>query len=218
MTRIPDYAFRNSNNMTSAIVIPDATTYIGQYAFYGSRSPELTIGEGVTSIGGYAFWNCPQLQTVHFNATNCTSMVTNSQYSVFNVGSSNGSTPIVTLTIGSNVTRIPDYAFRNSSNMTCNLIIPDGVTYIGKYAFGYCSGITGDLFFPNSILTLGDYAFYQCRGFQGDLVIPNSVTTLGSYVFQRKKESCVSHIFLIAPHVAPHIVSFEFLLFFVFVL
>ena len=161
VTSIPDYAFRNSTNMTSAIAIPNATTNIGTYAFYGAHSSELTIGTGVTTIGGYAFWNCPNLATVNFNATNCTTMVTDSQYSVFNSGTSNGdATPIVSLTIGGNVTRIPDYAFRNSTNMTSAIAIPNTTTNIGKYAF--YGAQSSELTIGTGVTAIDGYAFWNC--------------------------------------------------------
>ena len=186
VTSIPDFAFRNSPSITNAITIPNVTTYIGQYAFHGIQSSELTIGTGVATIGGFAFWNCPNLVTVNFNATNCTSMVTNSQYSVFNSGTNNGgATPIVTLTIGENVTNIPDYAFRNSSLATGNLLLPSGLTNIGQYAFDGCSGFTGNLTLPNSVASIGQYAFNGCSGFNGTLTLPvnESVTTINQYTF-----------------------------------
>ena len=186
VTYIPDYAFRNSPNITHAITIPDATTYIGQYAFHGVQSSELTIGTGVVSIGGYAFWNCPNLATVSFNATNCTSMVTNSRYSVFNSSTSDGTaSSIVTLTIGENVTNIPDYAFRFSSNALGNLQLPSGLTNIGQYAFDGCGGFTDNLAIPNSVTTLGQYAFNNCSGFNGTLTLPanESITTINQYTF-----------------------------------
>ena len=186
VTKIPDYAFRNSTNLTSNIIIPNATTSIGTYAFYGAKSATLTIGTGVASIGGYAFWNCPNLTTVSFNPTNCTTMVTNSQYSVFNSGTSNsGATPIVTLNIGSNVTKIPDYAFRNSANITGSLTLPSVLTTIGQYAFYGCNHFTGNLTIPNSVTTLGQYAFYNCSGFNGNLTLPSnsSLTEINQYTF-----------------------------------
>ena len=206
VTMIPDYAFRNSTNMTSAILIPNATTTIGTYAFYGCISiPSLTIGEGVTSIGGHAFWNCPALTTVNFNATNCTTMNTGNNYSVFTSCPNCSTTPIVTLSIGENVTNIPSFAFRCSSNLTCDIIIPDAVTNIGKYAFAGCSGhnvtigngvtnisdyafsgsaINGPLLLGNSIITIGRFAFDGCSGFSGELNIPNSVVTISAYSFK----------------------------------
>ena len=189
VTKIPDYAFRNSTNMTSAIIIPNATTTIGTYAFYGAKSTELTIGTGVTSIGGYAFWNCPNLATVHFNATNCTQMLTNIgsnnypvYYSVFSSGNGNyGETPIVTLTIGENVTKIPNYAFRYSNNMTCDILIPDAVTSIGTYAFANCSG--HNVIIGSGVTNIIAYAFYQSSGFNGTLLIGDAVEHIGSYAF-----------------------------------
>ena len=186
VTCIPDFAFRNSINLTSDITIPDVTTAIGQYAFYGAHSSALTIGTGVATIGGYAFWNCPNLVTVNFNASNCMSMVTNSQYSVFNSGSSNGgTTAIVTLTIGENVTSIPDYAFRNSPNAIGGLLLPNGIATIGQYAFDGCSGFTGNLTLPNSVASIGQYAFNGCSGFNGTLTLPvnESFTTINQYTF-----------------------------------
>ncbi len=186
VTYIPDYAFRNSPSITHAVTIPDATTYIGQYAFLSIQSAELTIGTGVATIGGYAFWNCPNLATVNFNATNCTSMVTNSQYSVFNIGTINGgATPIVALSIGENVTNIPAYAFRYGSNMANNLVIPNCVTTIGQYAFDGCSGFNGNLTLPNSVANIGQYAFNGCSGFNGTLTLPvnESFTIINQYTF-----------------------------------
>ncbi len=186
VTNVPDYAFRNSTNLTSDIIILDATTNIGQYAFHGAQSQSLTIGEGVNTIGGYAFWNCPQLATVHFNATNCTSMVTNSQYSVFNSGTNNGgATPIVTLNIGDNVTRIPDFSFRYSSNAVGTLTLPESLTSIGQYAFDLCSGFMGDLTIPNAVETIGQYAFSGCSGFNGILSLPvnESFNIINQYTF-----------------------------------
>ncbi len=214
VTRIPDYAFRNSTNMTSTITIPNATTYVGQYSFYGARSAELTIGTGVATIGGYAFWYCPNLATVHFNATNCTQMYTanttsSSEYSsVFRKTSTNNNpntTAIVTLTIGSNVTRIPNYAFRRSSEMTSSVSIPDACTYLGSYSFANSSGhdiftgknvtviqdhtfydspgFDGSITLGGWVTAINEYAFYNCSGLNGGLVFPETLVTIGNYSF-----------------------------------
>ena len=162
MATIGDYAFSGCSALNRALNIPNSVTTIGQYAFYGCVAiPTLTIGTSVETIGGYAFWNCPAMVTVNFNATNCATMVTNSQYSVFNVGTSdNGATPIVTLTIGDNVTNIPDYAFKNSTNMTSVITIPDVTTNIGQYAF--YGAHTPELTIGENVAIIGGYAFWNC--------------------------------------------------------
>lgn len=191
VTRIPDYAFRNSISATSKIIIPNATTYIGTYAFYGFRSNELTIGEGVDEIGGYAFWYCPNLQTVHFNAIDCSSMKTQTgsgsnivYYSVFNSGTNSVSSPSITLlTIGKKVQTIPDYSFKNCSSADCKLLFPNTLTTIGVQAFYEGNSFIGDLVIPNSVTSLGEYAFYHCNGFDGSLVIGSGISTINQYTF-----------------------------------
>ncbi len=208
VTNIPDFAFRNSPNVTNNLVlpegllnigqyafhnggftgnltIPNTTQTIGQYAFYGCGDlTALTIGEGVESIGGYAYWNCPQIQTVNFNAVNCTTMNTDGAYSVFNSGTSiGGETPINNITIGNNVTNIPDYAFYNSPNATNTLPLPDGLLNIGAYAFYNCSGMTGALSIPNTVASIGQYGFYHCSGFDESLTLSNALTTINAYTF-----------------------------------
>ena len=181
VTRIPDNAFKGCTGLSSNIVIPNACTYIGSYAFTETHIPELTIGEGVTTIGGYAFGDCPNLRTVHFNAINCTTMNSDEQYSVFYYRY--GTTHLETLTIGSNVTRIPDFAFRNCYYLAGNLNLPNTITYIGDEAFSSCDGFMGTLTLPNQLTTIGESAFIGCDGFVGNLVIPETVTSIGSGAF-----------------------------------
>ena len=184
VTRIPDYAFRNASSLCNAVTVPNSVTYIGSYAFNGCASlPELTIGTGVATINEYAFWGCPGLVTVHFNATNCSQMNTGSNYSVFNGGTtSGGASAITTLTIGGNVTRIPDYAFKNASSLSSGVSLPSAMTYVGYSAFYGCGSMTGDLVFPDGMTSISDYSFYGCASVES-VEIPNSVTSIGAYAF-----------------------------------
>ena len=205
VTTVGDHAFYECTNLTTLTI--DGGEY-GEYAFFGCSNLEtLTIGEDVTSIGGYAFWNCPALTTVHFNATNCISMFTttvnnaNEYHSVFNSGTDYmyDPCPIVTLTIGENVTNIPDHAFHTEyfnwdpntysgqhESYITSVIIPNSVTSIGAFAFCGCNGLNS-LTIPNSVTTIGRSAFASCTGLTGDLIIPNSVTTIGVCAFS----SCI---------------------------
>ncbi len=192
VTYIPDYAFYGILQ-SGPLTIPDAVTHIGKKAFYGwTYLTEVTIGEGVTRVRDEAFWKCPALTTVHFNATNCiymeTTYVIDSTHtemrSVFNSGTTQSTKPaITTLTIGSNVTRFPDYAFRNANTITTALNIPASVTMIGDSAFYYCYGIPSLSFAESAQLdTIGKGAFYNCR-FSGAINIPASVTLIGEKAF-----------------------------------
>jgi hypothetical protein len=167
---------------TGNLVLPTSVTHnlfsydvtaIGNYAFYGcTELTEVTICESITSIGGYAFWQCSSLATVHFNASNCTQMYTDysGYHSVFNSGTTaTGPTAITTLTIGSEVTKIPNYAFSNSPSLNQQLELPGTLTYIGKDAFYNCSSLYGTLTIPNAVTNIGDGAFNGCSGFTGTL-------------------------------------------------
>ena len=129
-------------------------------------------------------------------------------HSVFNSGTTaTGPTAITTLTIGSGVNRIPDYAFSNSPSLNQQLELPNALTYIGKEsfyncqslhgtltipnpvtnigdgAFNGCSGISGTLALSNQLVTIGNSAFRDCSGLTGHVVVPNSVTTMGDHSF-----------------------------------
>ena len=216
---IGNYAFTGCTNLETLTLVGGQ---IGEYAFYGCTNlTTLTIGEGVTSIGHCAFWNCPVLTTVHFNATNCTKMgelrdegeeiydpaypiafvwqPRHVFYCVFNSGTSNDCpSPIATLTIGDNVKRIPECAFLRSQGLTGSLTIPNAVTSIGRFAFKDCTGFTGNLILGNSVTTIGAGAFQGCSGFTGDLVIPSSVSTIGGETYIYDDFDCghlVDHIY-----------------------
>ncbi|MBO4567537.1 MAG: leucine-rich repeat protein [Bacteroidales bacterium] len=191
------------NSCGSSMVVeiagnPTSGTTIGNYAFYNSDIVELTIGEGVISIGEQAFWKCPNLTTVHFNAINCTNMMTtynngtsDLSLSPFNSGDDENSYPaITTLTIGDNVTRIPKYAFYHANSISNNLIIPSSVQYIEESAFAYCKKISGLSFAEDAqLVSIGTSAFYYCERIKGTLRFPNSLTEIGGWTF------CLSGLF-----------------------
>jgi hypothetical protein len=161
---------------------------IGEQAFYGcTQLTQVTIPERVTIVGSKAFWNCPALQTVYFNAINCTSMQTSNNYDIYSVFSSNesgGTSALKRVVIGSNVQRIPDYAFKDGVDIYPGVTIRSSVTEIGAHAFENCSSITTLSFQNNSTLTtIGDYAFSGCSAWNKSLSLPNSLNTIGAYAF-----------------------------------
>ena len=63
--------------------------------------------------------------------------------------------------IGSAVTSIGEYAFRNCSGLT-SVTIPSSVTSIRYSAFWECSGLTS-VTIPSSVMSIGPYAFDNCN-------------------------------------------------------
>ena len=138
---------------TKQVIIGDGVTTIGDYAFSGYSSlTSVTIPNSVTTIGEGAFSHCKALASV---------------------------------TIGNSVTTIGVYAFSNCSSLT-SVTIPNSVTTIGKEAFYKCSSLKS-VTIPNSVTTIWDGAFEACASL-ASITIPNSITTIWDRIFS----SCAS--------------------------
>ncbi len=170
VTSIGEYAFQYCTNLSS-VNIPEAVTSIGKYAFWSCKPTSITIPEGVKNIGEAAFYNCKSLETVHFNATNCT---TNGNYSVFRDCSS-----LATFEFGENVETIP--AVLQNCNTLSTITIPASVKSIGKSAFYSCPNLTS-VIIPEGVTTIGQSAFSQCSGLTS-ITIPEGVTSIGQSAF-----------------------------------
>ena len=170
VTTIGERAFYFCSGLTS-VTIPNSITSIEYEAFYNCISlTSVIIPDSVTSIGNYAFNSCYKLQTVNYNAINCTSM----GHNVFSF------TTFWTLNIGNRVKTIPNNTFSGCRGLT-SVTIPDSVTSIGDYAFGLCDSLTS-IIIGNSVTSIGDGAFQNCSNLTS-VTIPDSVTTIGAYAF-----------------------------------
>ena len=174
-------AFENCTNLLT-IVIPNSVTSVGNYAFNGCTSlSNVIFADGENSIylgyntysskaGKGLFADCP-LETLYIGRN----LSYDSGYSPFK-----NQTKLTSVTIGDNVTSLPDHLLYKCSGLT-NITIPNSVTSIGNYAFYGCSGLTS-IEIPNSVTSIGNDAFYGCSGLTS-VTIPNSVISIGEYAF-----------------------------------
>ena len=138
----------NYRNLIQDITLPEGVTSIGEYAFYECSSlTAITIPEGVTWIGNSAFYGCSSLTAI---------------------------------TIPESVTSIGEWAFEGCSSLT-TITIPEGVTSIGWGAFYGCSSLTS-ITLPEGVTSIEGYAFTECRSLTA-ITIPESVTSIGSSAF-----------------------------------
>ena len=229
VTSIGEYAFENCSGLTS-VTIGNGVTAIGDGAFngctgeliinsktlvekdytssdsptgswvYGNNFTKLTIGDNITKIGNYAFYNCTSLPSVTIPDS-----VTSIGDSAFRDCSS-----LTSITIPDSVTSIGKRAFNYCSSLTAfygkyasadnrclvidgalnsfapagltEYIIPNGITSIGEAAFQNCSSLTS-VTIGNSVTSIGEYAFHYCSSLTS-VIIPDSVTSIGYKAFQ----------------------------------
>ena len=164
------HLFLNGTEITD-LTIPDGLTSIGDQAFNGcSGLTSVTIPDSVTNIGSYAFNGCSGLTSVTIPD------------SVTNIGSYafNGCSGLTSVTIPDSVTGIGSNSFEGCFGLT-SITIPDSMTSIVKSVFSGCSGLTS-VTIPDSVTNIGQTAFYNCSGL-ASITIPNSVTSIGSDAF-----------------------------------
>lgn len=147
------------------VIIGEGVTSIGTYAFYNCKNLEsVTIPKSVTGINRYAFSGCLGMTTVNFNAENCS---INSN--VFN------NCAIITLNIGANVNRLPKiYTIETAT-------FAEGANKIPDYAFSGCYNLKS-VTIPNTVTNIGREAFYNCSSLES-ITIPEKVTYIGSEAF-----------------------------------
>ena len=127
-------------------------------AYWGENS-EVTIPEGVQSIGDCAFWCCSSLTSLTL------------PYSLKLIGDRAFwcCSSLTSLTLPSSLQSIGDSAFKYCNSLT-SLTLPSSLQSIGDSAFEFCSSLTS-LTLPSSLQSIGDYAFYDCK-FLSTLYIP----------------------------------------------
>lgn len=105
-----------------------------------------------------------------------------------------GSIP-ASVTIGSGITRIADYAFFGYSSLT-SVSIPGSVTLIGKYAFSSCTNLAS-ISIPASVTSIGCNAFSGCMGLTSIYAYPTTPIAIGAgiYVFDKvNKTTCTLYV------------------------
>ena len=158
-------------------------------AFYGCSLTSVDIGNGVTSIGKYAFNACTALTSVHIDdiASWCNisfgNLLSNPLYYAEKLYL-NGEL-VTDLVIPNTVDKINSYAFYNCTSLT-SVEIGDSVTSIGSGVFCGCDSLTS-VEIPNSVTSIGSSAFSNCTSLTS-VEIGDSVTSIGYSAF----ENCTS--------------------------
>ena len=173
---VPAYAFANCASLTE-VTIPEGITSIGENAFTLTALTAVTIPQGVASIGGSAFYGCEALEkvTIPGSVTSMGSSVFGSCGGLKTAGPAGGGYDIE---FGWKEA-IPAGAFMNCRSLTA-VTIPQGVTSIGDRAFQNC-GLTG-VTIPAGVTAIGAGTFSGCFSLK-EIAIPEGVTGIGDNAF-----------------------------------
>jgi len=147
------------------------------------RVKSAVIAEGVTSIGGFAFYDCTSLTSVTI-PDSVTSIGANAFFDC---------TSLTSVTIPDSVTSIGVGAFASCTSLT-GIWVAESNSHYSSDASGVlfnkdkttlvqCPGAFAAYTIPNSVTSIGDVAFSFCTSL-ASVTIPDSVTSIGRHAFQ----------------------------------
>ena len=168
MPDFKDAGDRPWNELATAITsvkLSDGITSIGDNAFYKCKFKEISLPNGIKSIGEYAFAYNRSLKSITIP-----NGVTVIKPRVFDE-----CTALESVVLPDTVTAIGDSAFGSCWELE-SIDIPSSVTTIGSLAFYQCYKLVS-VTLPDGMQSLSSSAFYGCKKLQS-ISIPASVTLI----------------------------------------
>ena len=115
------------------LVVPNIVDSISDYAFAYSYIASVDVPNSLKRINPTAFYQCPSLQSVSWNALDFEEVDTNTNAPFYKVASQ-----IHTFKFGQDVKHIPAYLCYDMKRLD-SIVIPANVQSLGKHAFAHCS-------------------------------------------------------------------------------
>ena len=157
-------------NAIQKVEIGNGVTSIGSYAFFNCCSlTSVTIPAGVTSIGAYLFQFCYSLSAITY-PDGVTEIGNNELQDCHSLS---------VIMIPDSVTAMYNNAFRNCYSLS-SVTIPNGVTTIGTNILRDCRSLSA-ITIPNGVTSINNSMFYNCYGIRYyDFTAATAVSTLSN--------------------------------------
>lgn len=178
LTTIPEAAFSGDVALKS-VILPQSVVRTMLAAFYNCTSLEnVVLPDYMTMLNTNTFQNCSSLKSITLPQKGALSL----GYSLF------GNTPLTTLHIPTNVTKIYDYIFNNCPNLASISVDEGNTKYDSREG---CNAVIEtssntliasckNTVIPESVTALGDYAFFKTDGLTR-LELPAGLTSIGKF-------------------------------------
>ena len=153
------------------IVIGDGVTSIGDYAFaYCTQMTSISMGKDIKTIGKYAFYQCYQMYEI--TLPEGLESIRDNAFAVC--------AGLSTIRIPDSVTSMGTYVFNNCSSLK-EITFPGGMTNIGNNMFPYCSNLE-TVVFAEGVRSLGYDLCKDCPNLK-NVSIPSTLTNIGNNPF-----------------------------------
>lgn len=192
VTSIGNSAFANTYSLTS-MTIPDNVVTFGNEVFRNSGVSDVTLGNGINSIGSNTFNYCGNLTTVtlgngitsigeqafmwceNLTSINIPATLTSLAKNAFAYCES-----LTSIELPSTLTSIAEQAFIGCASLP-SVTIPEGISRIEATTFKGCSSMIY-VEIPESVTYIGTGAFAECTSMTY-AVIPSNVNYIGYSAF-----------------------------------
>ena len=165
-------------------VVKDEITRIGGYAFYNCTNLQnIEIPDSVTNINGCAFSGCSRLKKIDIpaNVSYIGDLLFEKCIGLESINVDINNNNYISengILFDKDKTTIIKYPSKKKEK---EYIIPDGVEHIGRIAFSESSNLE-NIVIPESVTSIGFDAFSGCKKLK-NIEIPDSVTYIGYYAF-----------------------------------
>ncbi len=200
----------------------DSNPYAFVYSAVDNNVTSITFHEGTRFINRDALGYLTNLSTIVFSAKEMNDILNNDFNLFANAGNSSG----ISLTISSNVKRIPSYLFsvENITSITfepksvCeylgynafagtkieSIVLPDTITEMGGSVFSYCASLTS-VNIPSKMKYIPSSFANGCRNLKS-VIVPDEVTKIEGFAFN----GCMSLEWIVIPSTVTEFGSYCF--------